>query len=1188
MSYLSLGPPEVLNFPLSGLRLIEASAGTGKTYTIANLYLRHILAGRSVSELLVVTFTEAATDELRGRIRSRLFESLQLLEQRAETADDFLNALLARLSREGQEEEAIRRVRLAVRSMDESAIYTIHGLCQRVLSEFAFNSGQAFSNEVITDDSAMWQEAVNDWWRRTTYSLDAVQADLFLTGVGDRQQFLTSLSGLLDPQPRRLLPEVKRLQNLLLEFSHLEAERKGLSLQWLEHQAETSRILNESPGLSRARTKNYHSEKLPRTLSRIDDFFSAEEFLLPPQSFITMTAQGIDEARLKKPDPDLDHPFFAACDNFYSRYTELIHDLRIAALKDAADAARQQVDQAKKGARLLSFDDLLTRTDQALKGETGEALALSVRLRYPVALIDEFQDTDPIQYSIFRKLYLDQPECSLIMIGDPKQAIYSFRGCDIFTYMQARRDVGADSIYTLGTNWRSTDGVVSAVNRIFSRREDDAFVYGDSIPFIPARAADKEHRGLLRAGVRQAPLTLWMLPADEDAKGNEKPLSKVNAGSLCHEAVANEIASLIRQGRDRTCVLGEGPIAPGDIAILVRTSFQAQALRQVLAAHGVNAVSVERGGVFKTSEAEDLDTLLQAVIDPGDRQLARRALASPMLGRPYQEIDHLFQGEEQWAECVDDLLQLQERWQTRGFMAMFQKMLRSMQLAETLSHNTLPERRLTNLLHLGELLQQAAREHPGMDQLRAWFRRRLDEPVEAEAELRLESDEELVKIITIHSCKGLEFPVVFVPYLWDTRALSADKNLLKFHQDSEACLYTGAQVVPAYLALAEQERLAEDVRLAYVAMTRAESTLYLVWGRGGSDAGRTALAWLLHPRQSRQDLDHHTPNAFTGLDSLWPDVEELASESNGGIRVTPIPDEEPAIKLKQKTNEHDLNPASFDGRIARDWRITSFSALTRDVHSGPPASREHMEDDLAIQFPAGSHVGSYLHALFENIDFQSNIREQALAQSLRLATRFDLDHERWGTAAAQWVERVVLTPLNTQGLTLKDLAPNQRLNEVEFDFSTDRVDVGRLNALLEQAADETLQPLEIETFQGMVNGIIDLVFEHEGKYYIADYKSNFLGGRFGDYSPLELKKAVLERRYDLQYLLYTLAMHRFLGQRLPDYRYNRHMGGVFYLFLRGMRPPSGPDCGVYFDLPDRSLIQALDQEVFRPVMEAAV
>jgi exodeoxyribonuclease V beta subunit len=275
----------------------------------------------------------------------------------------------------------------------------------------------------------------------------------------------------------------------------------------------------------------------------------------------------------------------------------------------------------------------------------------------------------------------------------------------------------------------------------------------------------------------------------------------------------------------------------------------------------------------------------------------------------------------------------------------------------------------------------------------------------------------------------------------------------------------------------------------------------------------------------------------------------------------------------------------FSGQIARDWRIASFSALTRDVHSGPPASREHMENDFAMQFPAGSHVGSYLHTLFENIDFQADVPEQALAQSQRIATRFDLDHERWGTVAAQWMERIILTPLNNSGLALQTLSQQQRLNEIEFDFSTPRVDIGSLNALLDEAAGQALPPLEADAFQGMVNGIIDLVFEHEGKYYIADYKSNFLGGQFRDYRPPELKKAVLERRYDLQYLLYTLAMHRYLDQRLPGYEYNRHMGGVYYLFLRGMRPETGPDCGVYFSQPERSLIEALDAEVFGPAVE---
>ena len=1185
MNYISLGPSQVLDFPLVGLRLIEASAGTGKTYTIANLYLRHILNGRTVSELLVVTFTEAATDELRGRIRARLFEALQLLEQGAETSDEFLAAMHMQLKANGETEKATRSVRLAVRSMDESGIFTIHGFCQRVLNEFAFNSGQPFSNDVLTNDKPMQQEAINDWWRKTVYSLDQLQAELFQSSVGKRQDFITQLDALLDPQPKSLLPAARPWQDILDDFSRLATDIPAIAQQWHENQAEITRILTDSPGLSRAKTSHFQWEKLPPALSLIGEFFSPDETMLPPPSFVTLTAAAIDGARLKKADPELEHEFFTICDDFWNRYANIKRDLRVAALNSAAESTRKQVRLVKQGARLFSYDDLLTETNQALQGGTGEALAQAVRERFPIALIDEFQDTDPVQYNIFRQLYLDQPDCSLIMIGDPKQAIYSFRGSDIFTYMDAREDVGADSIYTLSTNWRSTPGMVAALNSIFEQREENAFVYGDSIPFMPARAADKNHRPLLRNGSEQASLTLWLLPMDEDARAKEIRSSKKKAGILCHDAVANEIALLIKQGRERKCLLGKDPVAPGDIAVLVRTSYEAQDLRRVLASRGVNAVSVERGGVFRTAEAEDLNTLLEAVTDPGNRQWVRRALASPVLGRTYCEIEQLFHDESRWAAYIDVLLQLHESWQNKGFMAMFQQMLRHMQLAETVSCNTLPERRLTNLLHLGELLQQAAREHPGMDELLAWFRSRLDEPVDDEAELRLESDEDLVKIVTIHSSKGLEFPLVFIPYLWDCRPRTVGKELLKFHRGRESCLDAGSAQENVHLRLAEQERLAEDIRLAYVAMTRAESALYLVWGQAGRDAGKTALAWLLHPCQSRQDLDRDTPNAFAGLDALLPDIDLLASRSAGNIQPMRIPDEGSSTVVPQQSDSLELAPMDFSGRIARDWRISSFSALTRNVHSGPSISRDHMENDFALQFPAGSHVGSYLHTLLENIDFQADVAEQVLAQSQRIATRFDLDHERWGQVAAKWLERIILTPLDDAGLALRELSQQQRLNEIEFDFSTASVDVGRLNSLLDEAAGQALTALEMDSFQGMVNGIIDLVFEYQGKYYIADYKSNFLGGQFCDYRPPELEKAVLERRYDLQYLLYTLALHRYLGQRLQDYEYKLHMGGVYYLFLRGMRPETGPDCGVYFKLPERSLIEMLDVEVFGPAAE---
>jgi exodeoxyribonuclease V beta subunit len=276
----------------------------------------------------------------------------------------------------------------------------------------------------------------------------------------------------------------------------------------------------------------------------------------------------------------------------------------------------------------------------------------------------------------------------------------------------------------------------------------------------------------------------------------------------------------------------------------------------------------------------------------------------------------------------------------------------------------------------------------------------------------------------------------------------------------------------------------------------------------------------------------------------------------------------------------DFSPRTFHGHVAAAWRIHSFSALTRDVHSGPAIPRAGAADDPALQFPAGSHVGSYLHLLLECLDFQGDVKRQVLQHGAQVAARFNLDHASWGESAARWLARVVATPLDAHGLRLAQLPASARLNELEFDFATRSVNIAALNALLARAAGQTLPPLEVATFQGMVTGIIDLVFEHAGRYFIVDYKSNFLGGQFADYERPRLEQAVYERRYDLQYLLYTLALHRYLRRRLADYDHTRHFGGIYYLFLRGMRPETGPECGVYFARPEVALLDALDREIF--------
>jgi len=897
-------------------------------------------------------------------------------------------------------------------------------------------------------------------------------------------------------------------------------------------------------------------------------------------------------------------------------------DLRIAALADAAEFAHAQVRQAKADGGLLGYDDMLTHLRDALAGPAGAALAAAVTERFPVAMIDEFQDTDPLQWDIFQRLYLDGPGRGLYLIGDPKQAIYSFRGGDIFTYMAAQGRLGADARATLLCNWRSTPGVVRAVNSVFTRRARDAFVFGDTIGFTPSAAADKAHRYLMDRGADRPALTLWTLPEVPNAKGESKPPSKARATELAHAAVADEIVRLLAAARDGGArlverdadghVCEERALKPRDIAVLVRTRHDGATLRQVLAARGVAAVSVARDSVYASDEAAALEPLLAAALNPRERGLARLALASGLIGLGYADIARIAGDELAWAGWVDWLLALHEAWQRRGFMAMFQRLLwatgaEGASIAERVAADADAERRLTNLLHLGELLQQAAHAQPGMDALLNWFRiqRREQQAEQAadELQLRLESDAGLVQIVTMHAAKGLQYPVVFLPDLWNCKATN-HKQPLRFHRDTDgmACLDIGSDDQAAHLNLAERERLAEDVRLAYVALTRAESAIYVVWGRAGSasrgaDAGRAALGWLLHPHQDAAALREGPPDAFAGLATLDADLAALAEAADGAVALAPLPEPVTSARLAAVDDGALPTARDFTGRIDTSWRITSFSALTRDLHAVPPGLGERIDDesaaalpeeiavasaddDPALRFPAGSDVGTFLHLLLEHLDFTGDIAAQAEQLSARFAARFGLDHRRHGADTALLLERAVQTPLTADGLRLADLPGARRLNELAFDLATDRADLATLNRLLAEHVGRPLPALTAASFAGMVTGVIDLVFEHDGRFFVADYKSNLLGPRFDDYAPAALGSAMLERRYDLQYLLYTLALHRYLGSRLPGYDYERHLGGVFYLFLRGMRPRTGPERGVFFARPPLGLIETLDRKIF--------
>jgi len=1183
---ISLDARATLDLPLNGVKLIEASAGTGKTYTITNLYLRHIFEGRSPADILVVTFTNAATEELRGRIRARVHDTLKLFNKPEPCEDGFLSLLLAQrqsLDSKNQQRQ-LRQLQLALRSMDEAAIFTIHGFCQRALTDHALSSCQAFDSTLLNNDLALWEEALKDWWRRQSYTLKRVDWHLFQSCLGDLPSLLKMQAQMRGGYEPRILPEIDETLSAQFEaWQRLEVELSELATGWQQCKAEIFDLLQGSRALSRSKELPYHKENLPTCFDSWDQYFESSQLLVIPDSLHYLGCNSLvasSKPKQRHSEPALESGFFEQVQLLLNRIDRVRSRFRACALTEAYQFARERVRSIKQQTRCIAFEDQLILLYEALCGPAGHALGAQLRGRFPVAMIDEFQDTDAIQFGIFKSLYFDQKDISLTMIGDPKQAIYSFRGGDIYTYIKAKREASVMH-YSLLTNWRSEAGLVNAVNHIFSQR-DAPFIYAAAIDYLTVEpAADKSPAPLLVDGVAAAPLSIWSIQQD----ANQKNPSKKLAYEQVNRATANEIANLLEGGQQGRVTLGGKPLVSGDIAILVRTGIEGNEVRVALSERNIGAVTIGRDKVFESDEAQGLYDLLLAINHFSDRRLLRAALASTLLNLDYLQIAAISESETGWQDWSEKIRALHLVWLQKGFIAMFQQLLQRLQIGESLAKSHHAERSLTNLLHLAELCQQHSQISAGFDSLLAWYRDQVEDMSAEETELRLESDEDLVKIVTIHKSKGLEYPVVFAPFLWACRLTEVEPGaILKFHDAQlNHMIDLGSDAHGEHGFIAEKERLAEDIRLAYVAITRARARVYLAWGDVGLGTKRarpakTALGYLLHGRQAPEDLDTSLPWAFDNADNIDNELDSLAASSKGSIVVLPLPlIDESSIPRVPHQPVSSLQAASFGVTLTNNWRINSFSGLTRNIHQINRGGASGRAEDTILDFPAGSHVGLLLHSVLERLDFQQSIEKQCAELLPRFAPRFGLDSPEYQNTMTQWMGSLMQSPLNDTGLTLSVLSNKQRLNELAFDFALGELEIDSLNILLQRLAGQNLVPLELQNIRGLITGVIDLVFEYQGKYYLADYKSNFLGASLQDYTADKLQLAIYDRRYDLQYLLYTVALHRYLALRIPDYKYEQHFGGVYYLFIRAMRPWHGNRYGVFFDLPDYSDLDELDR-----------
>ena len=1188
-----------LRFPLHGERLIEASAGTGKTYTIAGLYLRLLLGhgpliepadepsgeegepvGQpsaherplSVTEILVVTFTEAATAELRGRIRARIHEA-RLAFLRGSVADKEKDPLLVGLLAEVADHElAARRLLAAERQMDEAAVFTIHGFCQRMLQQNAFESGALFETEFLTDDSQLRLQAVSDYWRAEFYPVDETLARAVRALWRSPALLLRDMSSWLDHSELEIRPALDN-ETLAARHQVAMARIEAVKAQWLAQQDEIRRQTDGQ--VSRYTGKNYEG-----WLTKIGDWAQDPTSGYDLATDLERFGQAALEANLKKGGELPTLPLFSQIDELLASRPG-IRDL---ILQRAARVVRERMQLSKQQAHQLSFDDLLKDLDGALGSNLGDRLCERIRASYRVAMIDEFQDTDPQQYRIFHRLYGGRSDTALLMIGDPKQAIYGFRGADIFTYIQARRNVSAH--YTLGRNWRSSSALVAAVNGLFQRAKDP-FIYEADIPFLPVEAQGKNKA--LRLDGEVAPvLHCWQL-------GGQPTFNRGDYQSRMARATAAEILRLLSLAREGKAMIGDAPVKAGDIAVLVRTGAEGRLIQQELARLAIASVYLSnRESVLEQVEAREILLLLHACQNPSEERSLRAALATGLFDLDAWALDSLASDERAWESAVQEFMEYRSVWQRRGVLAMLRALLHRRNLASSMLASPYGERRLTNFLHLAELLQQISSELDGEYALLRWLGEAVNRPCGQDAEqvLRLESERKLVQIVTIHKSKGLEYPLVFLPFICSHRA--AETPL--YHESGEGENHTILDLTGAAsaLAAADRERLAEDLRLLYVALTRG---VYATWlglapvraGAGKSeqtDLHHTAIGYLLQKGEAGD-----ATTLATALDELAQALPGVAVGEPSLIRPAPLSQEQE--QLGEPMVRH------FAGRLERDWWISSYSGLAAqgNGHSKGVLANPGFDDEVTLEasapvieeeeprpsiftFPKGARPGTLLHSLFETIDFPSAGGDELTRHIAALLAQDGFDG-RWVTVLQQQVAAVLDTDLlpapegeSGAPLRLRQLDARHKQVELEFFLPMGRVTAPALTALCQRhdPLSRGNKPLSFATVQGMLKGFIDLVFEWQGRWYLLDYKSNHLGMSPADYHSPALERAMTEHRYDLQYQLYSLALHRLLTLRLPGYDFDQHFGGVFYLFLRGM-----PEGGVYYTRPSRELVSGLDQ-----------
>lgn len=1268
---------DVFNAKLIGSNLIEASAGTGKTWSITGIYLRMVVEQDLLPEnILVVTFTKAATAELTGRIRKRLQQAMSWLNgQRSGDDADFFTALFEQWQGTYTEEQIQERLLKALARFDQAAIFTIHSFCQRLLNDYAFEAGAQFNLTPVTDSSEQLDIIAQDFWRLQMQQL--IEADkgwvewlvekkqspsTWLKAIKDHkakpyQQVLAPQKGADEAEMAAFKADIDALKPALqTTLASLEAAQSACATLW---EAEKDNIIaclqtSINAGDMKAHYKagnleGYINELEPLLTKHLASGF--KKFTKKQQSF----SQSFINGETKKGKESPEHAFFALMDAYIKAlkaYREpkdqknaLVDSLKAGfearlqrTLADLLTYVDSKFPTLKSELSIMDFDDMMLNIYNALNAEQGQDLANAVAKQFGAALVDEFQDTDPLQLKIFQSIFA-KTKTPLFYVGDPKQAIYSFRGADIYAYYEGAN--AADTQQTLTTNYRSTPALVDSVNALFSP-EHQSFVSNDiSFDWV----ASNPKKELVIEGQSNAAMQFILAKNEED-----KPYSKGDIEPIAIAETVQQIADILSKAKQNKAYFladdGEKtPVNPADIAILVPTHKQAAMIAEALANQGVLSVRQGQDKVLESTAAYTVLRLMQAVAEPGNEAKITELLGDRLVGIQGHEVVKLKDSGAQWEELLEQFWLLKSIWSESGFSAMFRHWLslkdsNGLTIPQRLTQYIDGERNLTDLMHLAEILQQRSRQQKSAKALISWMQYALNgNSNEDEHQLRLESDNQRVKIVTLHASKGLEYNVVFCPFLWQGKP-KVDKDIIAAHQGENAIVDFGSAEFKESLKQADEEQLMEQIRLLYVALTRPVHRCVIFWANVQSKSpwlytANSAMSWLLYGNndmledpcgkirkkmQAKFSYGKQTAGikneAFeAGLKAFCDNANSRqpadVNQNQAAVSYSVLEQCEDSIYVDMTQNEGDeLTSANGLQRyLTPSWLQTSFSGLTSGQHAtlersergdDVPETKELTTEEEGINtapsifnFPRGNMEGECLHSIFEHWDFDNTNKEQLKVLVADEMNRFGIakpeERSQWYEAVSQCVLDTLHKPLSPSGFTLAQVNEADRQAELEFLLAA-RGSTDRIQALmadeqyqLPPAFVEASKQLSNKQIQGFLTGFIDLVFkDDEGRYHVLDWKSNHMGYTAGDYTPELVEHKMAETHYYLQALLYLLALHRYLQQQLPNYDIEKHLGGAWYAFVRGIdvnQPQDEQATGLYYFQPPAALIKALDESL---------